>query len=172
MTIADLLRAELDEEVEATRALLSRLPEDKWDWKPHEKSMNLSRLATHVAEIASWSTLMLKTDGMDFMSPEMQSWSPRELQSKDEILCELDEAAAKCRADLESMSDEELAQEWTMKAGDKVLMSATRYMVFRRQLLNHMVHHRAQLGVFLRLLDVALPMVYGPSADEDGGMGG
>ena len=172
MTIAELLLAEFDEEVEATRALLSRLPEDKWDWKPHEKSMNLSRLATHVAEIASWSTLMLKADGMDFMSPEMQSWTPRELQSKDEILAELDGAVTKCRADLESMSDEEFAQEWTMKAGDQVLMSATRYMVFRRQLLNHMVHHRAQLGVFLRLLDVPLPMVYGPSADEDGGMGG
>lgn len=171
MTIAERFRAELDQEVQATRALLSRLPADKWDWKPHEKSMSLSRLATHVAEIANWSSFTLKADEMDFMSPEMQSWTPRELCSKEEILAELDGAVAKCRADLESMNDEDFGQEWTMKSGDQVLMKATKYMVFRRQVLNHMVHHRAQLGVFLRLLDVPLPMMYGPSADEDGGMG-
>jgi uncharacterized damage-inducible protein DinB len=171
MTLAELLTAELDQEIEATRALLGRVPEGNWDWKPHEKSMNLSRLATHVAEIPGWSQSILKADEIDFMSPEMQSWTPREMQSRAEILAELEEAVEKCRADLASTSDDDLSRQWTMKAGDQVVMQEPRYMVFRRQILNHMVHHRGQLGVFLRLLEVPLPMIYGPTADEDGGMG-
>jgi len=171
MTIAELFLAELDQEAEATRALLSRVPDGEWDWKPHEKSMNLSRLATHVAEIPGWSPWILKSDEIDFMSPEMQSWTPREMRSREEILAELDGALEQCRTDLASTSDEDLARQWTMRMGDQVVMQEPRFMVFRRQILNHVVHHRGQLGVFLRLLDVPLPMIYGPTADEDGGMG-
>ena len=172
MTIAELLLAELEQEAEATRTLLERLPDGNWDWKPHEKSMNLSRLATHVAEIPGWSPSILKSDEIDFMSPEMQSWAPRELQARDEILVELASAVEKCQADLDSSTDDDLSRVWTMKMGDQVVMQEPRYLVFRRQILNHMVHHRGQLGVFLRLLDVPLPMIYGPTADEDGSMGG
>ncbi len=168
MSISQLLLSELDQDVAANRALLARLPDGNWDWKPHDKSMNLSRLATHVAEIPSWSQPILLSNELDFMSPEMQAWTPRELQTKEEILAELESAAATCRADLAATSDEDLHGTWTMKAGDQVMMTDTKYMVFRRQVLNHMVHHRAQLGVFLRLLDVPLPMTYGPSADEGG----
>jgi len=170
MSIAQLLLAELDTEIQTNRELLERLPEGRWDWKPHEKSMNLSRLATHVAEIPSWSNVILMSDELDFMSPEMQAWVPREMQSKEEILAELETAAETCRGHLEATSDEDFDRIWTMKAGDQVAMQEKKYIVFRRQVLNHMVHHRAQLGVFLRLLDVPLPMTYGPSADEDGGM--
>jgi uncharacterized damage-inducible protein DinB len=172
MTIAGLLLAELDEEFQATRALLDRLPDGRWDWKPHEKSMSLSRLATHVAELAGWSMSILTTDELDFLSPEMQSWTPREMRAKEEILAELDAAEAKCRDNLAATGDEEFHRDWTMKMGDQVLMSAPKYMVFRRQVLNHLVHHRAQLGVYLRSLGVPLPMIYGPTADEGGGMGG
>jgi len=171
MSISQLLLAELDLEVQANRDLLERLPEGNWAWKPHEKSMTLSRLATHVAEIPSWSKSILMADEIDFMSPEMQAWVPREMQSKEEILTELESAAETCRGHLETTSDEDFEQIWTMKAGDQVAMQDKKYMVFRRQVLNHMVHHRAQLGVFLRLLDVPLPGSYGPSADEGGGMG-
>ena len=170
MPISQLLLAELDAEVQANRDLLERLPEGKWDWKPHEKSMTLSRLATHVAEIPSWSKSLLMADEIDFMSPEMQAWTPREMQSKEEILAELASAAETCRGHLEATSDEDFDRDWTMKSGDQIVMQEKRYMVFRRQVMNHMVHHRAQLGVFLRLLDVPLPMSYGPSADEGGGM--
>lgn len=170
MPISQLLLAELDAEVQANRDLLERLPEGKWDWKPHEKSMTLSRLATHVAEIPSWSKSLLVADEIDFMSPEMQAWTPREMQSKEEILAELASAAETCRGHLEATSDEDFDRDWTMKSGDQIVMQEKRYMVFRRQVMNHMVHHRAQLGVFLRLLDVPLPMSYGPSADEGGGM--
>ena len=171
MSIAQLLLNELDREVEASRTLLDRLPEGKWGWRPHEKSMTLGRLATHVAEIPSWSNSLLMADEIDFMSPEMQAWTPREMQSKDEILAELESAAETCRVHLEATSDEDFDRDWTMKSGDQVVMQEKKYMVFRRQVLNHMVHHRAQLGVFLRLLDVPLPGSYGPSADEGGGMG-
>jgi len=170
MPLNQLLLAELDAEVQANRELLERLPEGKWDWRPHEKSMNLSRLATHVAEIPNWSTAILMSDEIDFMSPEMQAWTPREMQSREEILAELESAAKACRGHLEATTDEDLDRNWTMKSGDQVVMQEKKYMVFRRQVLNHMVHHRAQLGVFLRLLDVPLPMTYGPSADEGGGM--
>ncbi|MCK5489962.1 MAG: DinB family protein [Gemmatimonadetes bacterium] len=171
MSIAQLLLDELDREVEASRTLLDRLPEGKWGWRPHEKSMTLGRLAAHVAEIPSWSNSLLMADEIDFMSPEMQAWTPREMQSKDEILAELESAAETCRGHLEATSDEDFDRDWTMKSGDQVVMQEKKYMVFRRQVLNHMVHHRAQLGVFLRLLDVPLPGSYGPSADEGGGMG-
>jgi len=171
MPLSQLLLAELDVEVQANRTLLERLPDAKWDWKPHEKSMTLSRLATHVAEIPSWSNAILMADEIDFMSPEMQAWVPREMQSKEEILAELDAAAETCRGHLEATSDDDFDRTWTMKAGDQVAMQDKKYMVFRRQVLNHMVHHRAQLGVFLRLLNVPLPGSYGPSADEGGGMG-
>lgn len=172
MSISDLLQAELEQEAAASRALLERLPEGKWDWKPHEKSMTLSRLATHVAEIPGWSKSILLEDEIDFMSPEMQSWTPREMQSKEEILAELDGAVETCHGHLAGTTDEDFEATWTMKAGGESLMAEKRYLVFRRQVLNHMVHHRAQLGVYLRLLGVPLPMIYGPSADEDGGMGG
>jgi uncharacterized damage-inducible protein DinB len=171
MSTSQLLLSELDHEVQANRDLLDRLPDGKWDWKPHKKSMNLSRLATHVAEIPGWSNAILMADEIDFMSPEMQAWTPREMQSKEEILAELDSAADTCRAHLGTMTDEDFDRDWVMKGGDQVMMTDKKYMVFRRQVLNHMVHHRAQLGVFLRLLDVPLPMTYGPSADEGGGMG-
>lgn len=170
MSIRDLLLAELEQEVQANRELLDRLPDGRWDWKPHDRSMNLSRLATHVAEIPAWSKQILAADELDFMSPEMQSWTPREMQSKDEILAELESAAQTCRGDLAATPDEAFERDWVMKMGAQEVMRDKKYMVFRRQVLNHMVHHRAQLGVFLRLLDVPLPMTYGPSADEDGGM--
>lgn len=172
MTIVDLLREELDREVEATRGLIERLPGDRWGWKPNEKSMSLSRLATHVAEIPGWSGSLLRADEIDFLSPEMQDWTPRELTSTEEILAELERAVSACRADLAATDEAALAQTWTMKAGDQVLMAEPRYMVFRRQVLNHLVHHRAQLGVYLRMLGAPLPMIYGPTADEDGGMPG
>lgn len=170
MSISQLLLAELDLEVQANRALLERLPEGQWDWKPHKKSMTLSRLATHVAEIPSWSNPILMAEEIDFMSPEMQAWVPREMQSKEEILAELEAAAETCRGHLEATSDDDFDRTWTMKTGDQVAMQDKKYMVFRRQVLNHMVHHRAQLGIYLRLLDVPLPGSYGPSADEGGGM--
>jgi uncharacterized damage-inducible protein DinB len=170
MPLNQLLLAELDAEVQANRELLERLPDGQWDWKPHTKSMTLSRLATHVAEIPSWSNAILMADELDFMSPEVKAWTPRAMQSKEEILAELESAAETCRGHLEATSDDDFDRTWTMKAGDQVAMQETKYLVFRRQVLNHMVHHRAQLGLFLRLLDVPLPMTYGPSADESGGM--
>ena len=111
MHLNQLLLAELDAEVQANRELLERLPEGKWDWRPHEKSMTLSRLATHVAEIPSWSNAILMSDEIDFMSPEMQAWTPREMQSREEILAELESAAETCRGHLEATTDEDLRPE-------------------------------------------------------------
>ena len=133
MSITDLLLMEFEEELAATRALLERVPEDHMDWKPHEKSMNLSRLATHVAEIAAWTKSIVESDELDFMALEMQSWSPRELQSAAEIQAELDEAEGVLKEIVGRTGDEAWMATWTMKKGDQVLMSAPKYMVFRRQ---------------------------------------
>lgn len=171
MSLAKLLSTELEQEVEATKTLLERFPDGRGDWKPHDKSMTLARLATHVAEIPAWSASILKQDELDFASPEMQEWEPRELPSAAEIVAELEAATETCLGDLASTDDEEFHRNWTMKMGDEVLMTERRYMVFRRQVLNHLVHHRGQLEVYFRLLDVPLPMIYGPTADEGAEMG-
>ena len=167
MALSDLLLAEFEQEVEVSRALLSRYPEGKGDWKPHEKSMPLSRLATHVAEIAQWVNAILVNDEFDLEGPEMAAWQPRMMDTREELLAELDAAAARFREVVSETSDEEFHKTWTMRAGDQVTMSAPKYLVFRRQVMDHLVHHRAQLGVYYRMLDVPLPPSYGPTADED-----
>jgi uncharacterized damage-inducible protein DinB len=166
MSLSDLLLAEFDQELEVSRAMLSRYPEGQGGWKPHEKSMSLSRLATHVAEIPQWVEAILVKDEFDLNGPEMQEWVPREMQTREELLEEMETAAARFREVVSGMTDEDFQKIWTMRAGDQVTMSGPKYLVFRRQVMDHLVHHRAQLGVFYRMLDVPLPGSYGPTADE------
>ncbi|MGD2071060.1 MAG: DinB family protein [Gemmatimonadota bacterium] len=155
---------EFDHEFAQTRRSLERAPADRWDWKPHEKSYSLGRLVSHLAELPTWTGATLDVDVFE-MDP---SWEPFHAPTPEEALAAFDENLARAREALASASAEKLAETWSFKDGDETLMSMPKGAVVRSFILNHNVHHRAQLGVYLRLLDVPVPAIYGPSADEEG----
>lgn len=165
MNIAEILLLDFDTEISNTRRTIERLPEDKPDWKPHEKSMPLGRLAMHCATIPFFGHYIIEDDGMDLAAPKRPHvqlvW-----QSREDALRQLDESAAKCRSSLTAASDEALQKEWPFTWGDKVISKASRAATYRSMFFDHMIHHVAQLGVYLRLLDIPVPGLYGPSADE------
>jgi uncharacterized damage-inducible protein DinB len=164
MPISDGLLQELTMEATRTRALLERLPEDKLDWKPHDKSMPLGRIATHIAELPGWGKLTLEQDVL-----EMDGFTPTICDSVSAILEKHDKAVAEFEKVLKAAPDAEYAKTWTMKFNGQEVFSAPKMGVVRDFVLNHIVHHRGQLTVYLRLNDVPLPMTIGPSADETGG---
>ncbi len=153
---------EFDHEMANTRKTLERIPEDKFDWKPHEKSFSLHELAAHLAEIPQWTGVTVNMDVFD-MDEGYERVVP---ETKADILAHFDEKVAEARAVLEGASAEDLSATWSMKSGGEVMFSMPKGAVLRSFIFNHNVHHRAQLGVYLRLLDVPVPAIYGPSADE------
>lgn len=161
--ISEALISELDQEAAATRRLLERVPQDKLAWKPHEKSMPLGRLATHLAELPGWGKLTLDQDVL-----EMAGFKPTVLGTVAEILRLFDNNVSEFREVLERTPDTEFTKTWTMEYQGKEVFAAPKMAVVRSMVMNHLVHHRGQLTVFLRLNDVLLPMTYGPSADESG----
>jgi uncharacterized damage-inducible protein DinB len=162
MDILQLLLKELDQESALTLKMLQRVPDDNWDWKPHEKSMNLKRLAVHVAELPSWISMGLTTTELDFAATPYQ---PAEIKNTTDLLELFERSLYQGRTALEGATEEDLLPEWTLKHGDQVLSVMTKYEVIRHSLAQS-IHHRAQLGVYLRLLDIPIPGTYGPSADE------
>lgn len=166
MSIAESLMPEIELEAAATRRLLERVPEDQLSWKPHEKSMPLGRLATHLAELPTWGVNAVKLDELDIMPPGAPPFVPTMLDSTSEIV-ELFDTNLKEMVDaIRATKDEAFSETWTLKAGGKDVFTQSRLSVIRMN-LNHIIHHRGQLTVFLRLLDVALPGTYGPSADDN-----
>jgi uncharacterized damage-inducible protein DinB len=161
-SIKELL-AEFKQEAASTRKILERVPDGKNDWAPHEKSMKLGRLATHVAEIPGWTYVTVSTDVLDFAAGD---YKPNIYETSAERLKFFDEQVAKSIEILENMKDEDLEKSWTMRNGETVYFTVPKKVALRTWVFNHQVHHRAQLGVYLRLLDVPLPGIYGPSADE------
>ncbi len=162
MAYTDALLPEFDHEMGTTRRLLERVPDEHLGWKPHDRSMSLGRLATHLAEIPQWGERILGHDELNFTG----SYQPRIEQSRAAILAIFDEAVAQARKTLAAKSDPELMVPWTLKREGKPVFSMPKVVVIRSMLLNHMVHHRGQLSVYLRLKDVPVPAMYGPSADE------
>jgi uncharacterized damage-inducible protein DinB len=162
MSQVQMLLKELDNEAQTTRKMLQRVPNDKLAWQPHKKSMTMQRLATHIAELPSWITMTLTTSVLDFAASE---YKPMLLNSNAELLDYFEKCLADGRAHLEKSGDEQLAETWTMRNGDQVYYAATKGEVLRMAYCQT-VHHRAQLGVYLRLLDIPIPGSYGPSADE------
>ena len=162
MPIAEMLLPEFDQEIQNTRKMLERVPDGKFDYKPHEKSMNLGRLAAHVAEIPNYATATLRHEKMDFTGEE----KPFAPANRKELLDSFDKFAAEARDLLAKASDEELAKIWTLTFKGNEVFSMPRSVVLRSMVMNHLIHHRAQLGVYLRLNNVAVPGMYGPSADE------
>jgi uncharacterized damage-inducible protein DinB len=164
--IATLLLPEFDAEMLTTRRLLERVPEDRPDWKPHAKSMALGRLATHVSEIPGWLAWTFEKDELDIAPPGAPKFVPQTLATTAALLAQFDTNVAKGRAALAAAPDAAFTAPWTFLMGGNSLWTKPKLDVYRSFGINHIVHHRAQLGVYLRLLDVAIPGTYGPSADE------
>lgn len=162
MTIPELFLQEFDVEMPGTRKLLERVPEASFAWKPHEKSMTLGRLASHIADLPARCATIITTEEL-VRQPGFAPWAA---SSTAELLEHFDAATTEARAALAGLRDDQLSVAWTLKMGDRTLASLPRAMALRRVFMNHIIHHRAQLGVFLRLLDVPIPGMYGASADD------
>jgi len=162
MAIVDRLLAEFDHAMTATRKILEQAPEDRFDWKPHTKSYSLGALATHVATLPGWGVDTLMKTEYDIAAEQPLS-APT---STTELLTIFDKNVAATRSALVGKTDEELLVMWTLKQGEKVIFSMPRAGFLRSFVLSHLIHHRGQLSVYLRLLDVPVPSIYGPSADE------
>lgn len=168
MALNEALLPEFDEEMAKTRKSLMRVPDDKFDWKPHPKSMSVRQLTTHLALFPSWITDTLSADSFDYAPPGGGAYKPPVVNSHTELLEIFDRDLPKARKALEAASDAQLRGNWSLLEGGKTVLSMPRIVVLRSMVMNHMIHHRAQLGVYLRLNDIPVPALYGPSADEQG----
>ncbi len=166
MPIKEALLPEFDREMATTRRLIERVPFAEAQWKPHAKSMTLGELSAHLAEIPGWVSNIVDVPVVDLAA------NPHHAKpvyaSTAELLSAFDRNAAKARAAIASKSDAEMMESWSLKNGDAVLLTLPKAGVVRSLLLNHMIHHRGQLSVYIRLKDVAVPSIYGPSADDRG----
>ena len=168
MPIIDLLLPEFDREMSRTRQMLERVPGDRLGWKPHPKSSDLAALATHVATAVEWATYTLAGDSFDFMPPGGPPYSAPKASSAAELLAMFEKCAAEARAALAAATDEKLMQPWSLLGGGHTIFTMPRIECIRDFVMNHAIHHRGQLAVYLRLLDVPVPGIYGPSADDAG----
>ncbi len=167
VAIKDGLLAEFDVEMANTRKSLERVPEDKLGWKPHAKSGTMGWLATHVATLPGWAAETIEKDSFDLAPPGgAEPPRPAEAASRRELLARFDECVAKGRAAIASADDARMFTSWTLLKGGQTIFSMPKIAVLRSFVMNHLIHHRAQLGVYLRLNDVPVPALYGPSADE------
>lgn len=165
MSIADSFLPEFDHEMGVTRQLLERVPEAKASWKPHQKSFSLGDLSAHLCNIPTWAGITLKQTEFDTNPPGGQSFAPPAFSSMADALKAFDENVKAAREAIASTSDGEMMVAWTLKNGGKDVFSMPRVGVLRSFVMNHLIHHRGQLSVYLRLQDVPLPSIYGPSAD-------
>jgi uncharacterized damage-inducible protein DinB len=168
MSLCELLLTEFDDEMAGTRKTLERVPENKFGWKPHEKSGSMIWLASHLAHLPEWAAVTIQQDSLD-MSPNGVSMpQPPAPKATKEVLEIFDKNVKAGRAALAGGNDSELSKPWSLLDNGKVLFTMPRGECLRKWVLNHNVHHRAQLGVYLRLNNIPVPALYGPSADEQG----
>ena len=165
MPLADLLLPEFDAEIDTTRKVLERVPDDRIEWRPHQKSFPMGHLAQLVAMIPGWTFHVLTKPEFDIAPREGPSAVYRFLPVE-QLLSMFDKNVAEARPLIEKVSDAALEEPWTLKAAGHVVNTMPRYMVYRTLMLNHLVHHRAQLGFYLRLTEQKVPQMYGPTADE------
>jgi uncharacterized damage-inducible protein DinB len=161
-TITKFFEKQLKEEAETTRKFLGIVPEQKYEWQPHAKSMTIRRLATHIAELPGWIPMGITTDTLDFA---VSDYKPTLINSNEDLIKTFEENQKKALEALSKTTDEFLQNPWTMKNGDQIYLTIMKEDVIRLA-ISQTIHHRAQLGVFLRLLDIPIPGSYGPSADE------
>jgi uncharacterized damage-inducible protein DinB len=162
MTLNQSLLKEMEQEAQTTRKMLSIIPNDKYDWQPHPKSMTIKRLAAHIGELPGWVPLALNTTELDFATTP---YTPRDINDTATLLEYFEETLALGKASLEKATPDQFEGPWTLRNGDQIYLVTTKLDMIRTS-YNQIVHHRAQLGVFLRLLDIPIPGSYGPSADE------
>jgi uncharacterized damage-inducible protein DinB len=162
MALKDALLAEYDHELATTKKLLERVPEDRLAWKPHGKSMSIGGLSQHIANIPNWGTTILNEAGFDLSTAPPNLEEP---SSHADIMKWFEDARAKARQALDK-TDGELLAMWSLTRGGQPMFSMPRISAFRSFVLNHIIHHRGQLSVYLRLNDIPVPSIYGPSADE------
>jgi uncharacterized damage-inducible protein DinB len=166
MSIAELLLREFDNEIAVTRRVLERVPDDRGEWKPHPKSFPMAHLAQLVARLPGWAVMVVDQTELDLAPPGGPQPPGYSVEKTATLLAELDRNAAAGRAAIARASDADFRVPWTLKRGGVPLQTMTRYETMRSSVINHIVHHRAQLGVYLRLVDVPVPSMYGPTADE------
>jgi uncharacterized damage-inducible protein DinB len=162
MSIIQMLLKEMDNEAQTTRKMLERVPDDKYDWKPHEKSMTIQQLTTHIAELPTWVSMVLATSELDFAS---SPYEPKKIARTEDVLKLFEESLADGKAHLSKAIEKDLEPNWTLRNGEEIYSVNTKGEVIRMTYCQ-IVHHRAQLGVYLRLLNIPIPGSYGPSADE------
>ncbi len=161
--LASAFLSELENEAKVMRQCLERVPAEKFEWKPHEKSMTFGRLAVHCAEMFGWTKETLTQDVLDFAASDMTPFEPK---SSEELLAFFDDQIARAKMVLGETADETFMTDWTMRNGEQVYFTFPKVAVMRTFVMNHIVHHRGQLTVYLRLNDIPVPSIYGPSADE------
>jgi uncharacterized damage-inducible protein DinB len=166
MKISETLVPEFDHEFDNTRKVLERCPEEKYGWKPHPKSFTMADLATHIANMPEWASMTVSQASFDYAPPGAPPYKQEPVKTRKELLEKFDAGIAKCRAAIVGASDEQLLAEWSLLGGGKPVFTMPRVAVLRSMILNHIIHHRGQMTVYLRLLDVPVPGAYGPSADE------
>ena len=161
MKMIPILKKEFEQEAAITRKFLPLVPEEKFGWKPHEKNMTLKELAVHIAEIPAWVDMAFNTDELNFAD----GYEPTEVKSTEGLMNLFEESVQKGNGALDNADEEDLKLNWIMRNGDQIIMEMTKYEMIRVS-LNQTTHHRAQLGMYLRLLDIPIPGSYGPSADD------
>ena len=162
MKLIPILLKELEQEASTTRKMLSIIPDDKYDWKPHEKSMVMRMLATHIAELTTWVSMAINTSELDFAT---SAYNPVTINNTKELIAYFEKCLTDGKATLEKADEEKLNDSWTLRNGKEIYMTSTKAETIRHT-YSQIVHHRAQLGVYLRLLNVPIPGSYGPSADD------
>lgn len=171
MNIAKALLPEFDQEMASTRKTLERVPDDKLDYTPHPRSMTMQALASHLTDLPGWTVPTLLQDSLDLAPEGAPKWEPSRYTSSARMVELFDQKVAAARAAIEKATDEEFLKPWSLLLTGKVMFTMPKVAVIRGMVMNHSIHHRAQLAVYLRLNDIPVPALYGPSADE-GQMGG
>ena len=166
MGLSESFLPEFDREMAGTRKTLERVPDGKWDWKPHEKSAAMGELAAHLTNLAIWTVYVVEKDSVDLLPDGKPLPGAEQAKSQGELLVLFDDNVKKARTAIAAASDGDLSKSWTLIANGKTLRTMPKMGALRGFIMNHMIHHRAQMGVYLRLNDLPVPSIYGPSADE------
>ena len=167
MPIRDTLLPEFDQEMNGARRTLERVPEDRFDWKPHPRSGSMIWLASHLANIPYWAILTIQQDELDLMPGGKPLPQPTPPASVDQLLAEFDQRVREARSAIAGAEDAAFLRPWSLLRNEVTVFSMPKAAVLRTFVMNHLIHHRAQLGVYLRLNDIPVPAIYGPSADEN-----
>jgi uncharacterized damage-inducible protein DinB len=166
MKISESLLPEFDQEMANTRKALARVPAAKFSYKPHPKSFEFGALAAHIANMPDWAGLTMNSDSFDYAPPGAPPYETPKFASTEDLLASFDKSVAAARAAIAEADDAKFFGPWSLMAGGKTIMTMPRIAVIRSFVMNHIIHHRAQLGVYLRLNDIPVPALYGPTADE------